>query len=369
MYTEEHLYSIALRRCKLIGDIHFHQLVKIVGSAKEVWKQAQKKFKDFEEVKGKKLTDIGNMEHLKFAEKELQFCEKNKVNILLRHQHTFPFLLEQCEDAPAILYQKGSFPPVPKYISLVGTRKITPYGKDFLQDFFQEAKSQSFVSVSGLALGADTHVHRQSLKHRIPTIAVLAHGFQTLYPAKNRKLSEEIVEQGGTLITEFNSAQKPDREHFIQRNRVVAGLSSATIVVESAYAGGSISTATFANHYNREVFALPGKITDTLSQGCNQLIFANKARTIIHPKSLMKELQFPSNEPTVGKLFTEEVQPQSVPLHLKPIFEIIFQNPQISLDEMVVKTGFSTQKISGILLELELLGHIRANSGKQFSVI
>lgn len=369
MFTEEHLYSIALRKCKLIGDIHFSQLVKIVGSAQEVWSQSEKGFKDFELLKGKKLADIGNPEHLKFAEKEILFCEKNNVKIALNHQNDFPFLLEQIEDAPAILYMKGELPKLNKFISLVGTRKITHYGKDFLHDFFKEVKPHSFVSVSGLALGTDTLVHQNSLEAKIPTIGVLAHGFHMLYPSQNKSLAQKIINEGGMLITEFNSSQKPDKEHFIQRNRVVAGLATATVIIESPYAGGSISTATFANNYNRDVYALPGKITDICSQGCNKLIFEHKARAIVSIKSLLKELQVNSNENSkIESLFPSENTLNNIPKHLKSIYEIIFHHPNIYLDEIILKTTLSSQQISGFLLELELLGLIRVLSGKQYII-
>ncbi len=368
MYTEEHLYSIALRRCKLIGDIHFNQLVSNIGSAKEVWEQAKRKFRDFEQLKGKKLSDIGNKDHLLFAEKELKFCEENQIKILLRTSENYPFLLEQCEDAPAILYQKGDFPKVGKHIAMVGTRKMTHYGKEFISDFFREVNPKSIISVSGLALGTDTEVHRQSIANKVPTIAVLAHGFHMLYPARNRILAQEIIEKGGCLLTEFNSSHKPDKEHFIQRNRVIAGLSTATIVVETAYKGGSISTATFANNYSRDVFALSGKIMDKFSQGCNKLIFDNKAQIIINIQQLLKEISLDSeSKAQIGDLFAPE-KTTEVPSNLKPIFEIIFKNPKISLDEIIIKTDLPSQEVSGVLLELELLGYIKMLSGKQFTV-
>ena len=151
-----------------------------------------------------------------------------------------------------------------------------------------------------MALGADTEVHQISLANNIPTVGVLAHGFHTLYPSKNKNLSEKILEENGVLFTEFNSTQKPDRENFIQRNRVVAGLSPATIVVETAFGGGSMSTATFAVNYNREVYALPGKISDKYSQGCNQLIFQNKASVISTIPQLIEQLGFTKNTETIG---------------------------------------------------------------------
>ena len=369
MYSEEHLYSIALRECNFIGDINFFKLVRSFGSAKNVWESTKKALSKTDGIGTKTVSDIGNPEHLKFAEKELLFCEKNSIKINLRHQNDLPFLLKECDDAPAILYQKGNFDPSLKTISLVGTRNITAYGKKFIEDFFEEAKSHQFISVSGLALGVDKEVHEQSLKHQIPTIGVLAHGFHTLYPAKNKKISEKIIEENGGLLTEFNSSRKPDRENFIQRNRIVAGISPATIVVETAFGGGSISTATFANNYNRDVFALPGKITDKYSQGCNHLIFQNKATAISTIKDLLDLVGF--NDP---KEKIEELFPHSeISIQLSESQELIYQNiaanPHISLDDLAEKISVASHKILPVILELELLGKVKSFSGRQFLAI
>lgn len=366
MYSEEHLYSIALRECNFIGDINFSKLVRSFGSAKKVWESPKKVLSKTDGIGTKTVSDIGNPAHLKFAEKEIIFCEKNSIKINLRHQNELPFLLKECDDAPAILYQKGIFDTQLHSTSLVGTRNITPYGKKFIEDFFEEAQSHQFISVSGLALGVDKEVHEQSLKYKIPTIGVLAHGFHTFYPSKNRKLSEKIIEENGGLLTEFNSSRKPDRENFIQRNRIVAGISPATIVVETAFGGGSISTATFANTYNRDVFALPGKITDKYSQGCNHLIFQNKATAISTMKDLLDLAGF--NE---KKHITEELFPHSeVTIQLSENQELIYQNiaknPHVSLDELAEKISVASHKLLPVILELELLGKVKSFSGRQF---
>lgn len=172
MYSEEQLYSIALRECKYIGDINFYKLVRSFGSAKQVWETPIQVLSKTMGLGKKTVADIGNPDHLKFAEKELIFCEKNKITINLRHQNQLPHQLKECEDAPAILYQKGAFNPNLKPVSIVGTRNMTSYGKKFIEDFFEESKEHSFISVSGLALGVDKEVHEQSLKHNIPTLAV-----------------------------------------------------------------------------------------------------------------------------------------------------------------------------------------------------
>ena len=296
----------------------------------------------------------------------MKFCEDNGIKINLRHLGDLPQLLDECEDAPAILYQKGNFDPSLKPISLVGTRNITSYGRHFVHDFLEHNKTKNIVTISGLALGVDTEVHESSLKNNIPTIAVLAHGFHTLYPSKNKKLSEKILEENGVLFTEFNSSQKPDRENFIQRNRIIAGLSPATIVVETAFGGGSISTATFANNYNREVYALPGRISDKYSQGCNHLIFQNKAAAISTINSLSEQLGFQSDNLKIGELFPTSEIKFLLPENQLAIRNILDKNTPISLDEISEKLEIPSYKILPDLLQMEISGYIKALSGRQY---
>ncbi|MDR6921191.1 MULTISPECIES: DNA-processing protein DprA [Chryseobacterium] len=369
MISDEHLYTIALRECSLIGDILFHRLIQTFGSAEEAWKRAKKEYSKTEGLGRKTVSDIGNKEHLEFAEQELKFCEKNGVQIRLRHLNETPSLLNECPDAPAILYQKGSFDENAPKISIVGTRNMTSYGKQFIQDFFEATQSSKYISVSGLALGVDKEVHEQSVHHKIPTIAVLAHGFHTLYPSKNKKLSEKILQEGGALLTEFNSSRKPDRENFIQRNRIIAGLSPVTIVVETAFGGGSISTVSFANDYNREVFALPGKITDPYSQGCNQLISQNKAATISMVRELIDSLGINNPREKMEELFPYSETITQLSDNQQIVYQSIKENPQITLDDLAQKISISSYKILPVILELELLGKVKSFSGRQFTAI
>ncbi|WP_353147557.1 DNA-processing protein DprA [Chryseobacterium sp.] len=369
MIPEEYFYSIALRECSQIGDINFYKLVRTFGSAQEAWKRAKKEYRKIEGLGQKTVADIGNKEHLDFAEKELQYCEKNNIRIKARHLNELPPLLSECMDAPAILYQKGNDEYAVPTISIVGTRNMTGYGRQFIEDFFDATQSSQFISVSGLALGIDKEVHEKSIQYRKPTIAVLAHGFQFLYPAKNRKLSERILQEGGCLITEFNSSRKPDRENFIQRNRIVAGISPSTLVIETGFGGGSISTASFANDYNRDVFALPGKITDPYSQGCNQLIFHNKATAISTVKDLVNILGFNHPKEKIEELFPFHEPPIQMTENQNLIYQFIKENPQISLDDLSQETAISPYKILPIILELELLGKVKSFSGRQFIAI
>lgn len=369
MISEEYFYAVALRECSQIGDINFHKLVRTFGSAHEAWKNAKKEYKKLDGIGPKTVYDIGNPTHLKFAEEELKFCEKNNIQIKLRHLHEIPVLLNECSDAPAILYQKGDLHESLQKISIVGTRNMTSYGKQFIEDFFKASQSSQYVSVSGLALGVDKEVHEQSVRSQKPTIAVLAHGFQYLYPAKNRKLSDKILQEGGALVTEFSSSRKPDRENFIQRNRIVAGMSPSTIVVETGFGGGSVSTAAFANDYNRDVFALPGKITDLQSQGCNQLIFHNKATAISTVKDLISMLGFHKPQEKIEELFPYSETAIQFTDNQNIIYQAIKENPQISLDDLTHEIKIPSHKILPIILELELLGKVKSFSGRQFIAI
>lgn len=369
MFSEEHLYSLALRRCVGIGNVNFRKIVKVVGSAQAVWELSKSDLKAFPMVEQRMLADIGNEEHLKYAEKELYFCEENNIKILLNHLGELPFLLDKCNDAPAILYQKGIIDSNRKPISIVGTRNSTLYGKDFINRFLEEIRNMNIVTVSGLALGTDGEVHLRSLEKNIPTIAVLAHGFHTIYPAKHKYLSENILESNGALLSEYSSNIRPDRELFIQRNRIIAGLSSVTLVIETAFGGGSVSTVGFANQYNRDVYALPGRINDKYSQGCNQLIYNNKAAAISTIKDLMEDLYCFEESSYVGQLFpTEKLLP---PLNeqQKKAYEIIAQNPNINLDDLSEKLELLPFQLLPVLLELEILGCIRSFSGRQFAIV
>ncbi|RQP14567.1 MAG: DNA-protecting protein DprA [Chryseobacterium sp.] len=365
--SEEILYSIALRKSPLIGDINFRKLIQLAGSAKEAWHLRKDLLMKADGIGAQIVKELGNDDYLTFAEKELQYCEKNNIRIRLRHLNELPNLLSECEDAPAVLYQKGNWDETRTNLSVVGTRNATAYGRSFITELCAELKGKPVTVVSGLALGTDGHAHAEALQNRLPTVAVLAHGFHRLYPAKHRALAERILADNGALLTEFNSSQDPNPENFIRRNRIVAGLSPITVVTESAYGGGSISTAGFANQYNREVFALPGKITDRYSQGCNMLIALHKARIIVSRQDVIDELQ-PELTPQVGSLFSPKEIPAKLTEEQELLFCAIRENDGIQLDDLAVHTALPTHKLMPLLLQLEMDGHIRTLSGRQYQV-
>lgn len=366
MNDEEHLYAIALRASPLVGDVNFMKLIEATGSAKETWHLSQKLLKQIPGIGDKISKSIGDEDLLRFAEKELNFCQKNNIQIKLRHRNELPKLLSECEDAPAILYQKGNFDESLMPVSIVGTRNMTAYGKAFIEEFLEVLKGKNVLIVSGLALGTDGCAHQEALKNGLSTIGVLAHGLHTVYPSQHKKLAHEMLETGGALLSEFNSSDKPDREHFLQRNRIVAGFSPITIVVETAFGGGSMSTVSYANDYNREVYALPGRINDKYSQGCNLIISQNKAKIINNFNDILDELGIGQPKMKVGNLFESKVV--KLNKELQPVYDCIAKNGQISLDDLSEKLDIAPYKLLPILLDLELKSHIKALSGKQYCV-
>lgn len=367
MFQEEVLYSIALRATPHIGDVNFMKLIEAAGSAKEAWLLSKKLLKEIPGFGSRIIKDIGNEEFLKFAENELNFCEKNNIKILLRHHNQLPKLLSQCDDAPAILYQKGEYDENLIPVSIVGTRNMTPYGKAFIEELMALLKDKNLLIVSGLALGTDGCAHTEALKNNISTVGVLAHGLHLLYPSQHKKLAKEMLERGGAILSEFTSNERPDREHFLQRNRIVAGFSGLTIVVETAFGGGSMSTVSYANSYNREVYALPGKISDPYSQGCNLIISQNKARIISKYQDILDELGLNREKTNIPSLF----EPEMITLNqeAQPIYDCIAKNKQISLDDLSEKLEIPPFKLLPILLDLELKSYIKAHSGKQYSIV
>ena len=266
-----------------------------------------------------------------------------------------------------MLYQKGDFNENLKLISIVGTRKMTAYGKKFIEELCEVLRDKNVLIVSGLALGTDGYAHQQALNHNIPTVGVLAHGLHMIYPAVHEKMSKDILENGGALLSEFNSIAKPDREHFLQRNRIVAGISQFTIVVETAFGGGSMSTVSYANQYNREVLALSGRFGDKYSQGCNMIIAQNKAKILASFQDVLDELG--DNYPSVKQPQLFEPKEIEVEERLKPAYQFIAENSPISLDDLSLKLEMPPFKLLPILLDLELLGYIKALSGKQYAVV
>jgi DNA processing protein len=261
-----------------------------------------------------------------------------------------------------LLYTKGQSVEQRQMISMVGTRNISAYGKKFIEDFVAYLADKPVCIVSGLALGVDAHAHQMALQHGLPTIGVLAYGFKQFYPAKNKLLSEQMIAQGGQLITEFPPSHQIVREQFIRRNRIIAGLSKLTVVVETAYGGGSISTVNFANQYNREVYALPGRFNDKYSQGCNQLINQNKARILTDFSQIIDDLGI-NQTPKMGSLF--DLPPDLTP-EQNTIYNLLKAQNLVPLEDLIESSQLGMAQTMAVLLQLEMLDLVKPNSKKEY---
>ena len=274
----------------------------------------------------------------------------------------------ECADSPLVLYYKGNADLNAKHIlSIVGTRHITPYGQELTEKFIEELSGlfPDTLIVSGLAYGVDVMAHKCALKQQMATVGILAHGLDRIYPPAHRSTAIEMLEQGG-LLTDFPSGTEPERANFLKRNRIIAGLSDATIVVESASKGGSLVTADLAFNYNREVYAFPGRLNDRYSAGCNQLIHKKKAEIITSVADIVDDLGWTQSSPAPtyrqAELF-EEVSPE-----VRKVVDCLLQVKELHINQMAKQTGMSVQELSNILFELEMDGRIRTLPGDMYSL-
>ena len=273
----ELLYEIALTFVPNIGSIQAKILMEHFGSAHDIFKAKQHSLETIENIGTIRASSIKHFTDFSLAEEEIKFIEKYAVTPLFLNHPGYPKRLLNCYDPPTILYYKGNADlNTERIVAVIGTRNNSAYGKEVTEKLIAALQQANILVVSGMALGIDVTAHKAALENNLPTVGVLAHGLQTIYPALHKNLARDMVMKGG-LLTEFTHDTKPDKHNFPRRNRIVAGMADATIVVETAIKGGSMITAELAGSYNRDVFAVPGKTTDTKSGGCNYLIQNNKA--------------------------------------------------------------------------------------------
>ena len=360
---DQKLYEIALTLVAGIGDVVGKKLVAYCGGAEAVFCENKKALTAVPWITENVVKGIMSQQVMKRAEEEMRFIEKNGIKPLFYLDQEYPKRLQHCHDSPMMLYYKGNADlNVAKVVGVVGTRNITEYGKFVAESIIEDLSSDNILIISGLAYGVDAVAHRAALKYDLATVGVLGHGMQTIYPAENRKLSSKMLEKGGVL-TEFVSGTKPDRENFPQRNRIVAGMVDCLLVVESALKGGAMITAEFANSYDREVFALPGRIGDIYSEGCNRLIKTNKANLITNATDLRYIMRWDIDTKTIPKQmrmfrdFSEEE---------KKVMEMFEKDKIINLDDIIEGTELSPSKIASVLLSLEFDGILTALPGKRY---
>ncbi|NOQ23977.1 MAG: DNA-protecting protein DprA [Bacteroidales bacterium] len=369
MINDDLKYKIALSLIPKVGHITAKKLVSYVGSFEGVFKESKKNLIKISGIGSVLANSIVNSNAVSKAEEEIDFIKKNKIAPIFYLDKQYPERLKHCEDAPVLIYTLGDMDlNSQKVISIVGTRKATTEGVAFCKKLIKDLKEREHnpIIVSGLAYGIDAVAHQAALDNGMKTIAVLGHGLDIIYPASHKKLARDIVNQG-MLITDFASKSIRDKNNFIKRNRIIAGLSDATVVIESGEKGGSLVTADIANSYNRDVFAVPGRVSDPYSKGCNSLIKANKAAMLTSIEDLEYMLGW---EP--GKKDKDAVQRNlfvSLTNEEKIITEILKEFSELPIDLLCLKSNMSTSKVSPVLLNLEFMGVVKTLPGKKYQLI
>ncbi|HEU4471324.1 MAG TPA: DNA-processing protein DprA [Flavisolibacter sp.] len=360
----ELFYRLALCLVPQIGDVQARILVQQLGSATAVFKCKTRELEKIEGIGAMRAQSIHAFRNFAQAEAELQFISKNGVQPLFFTDEAYPRRLLHCPDAPALLFYKGKADlNASRMVAMVGTRSLTGYGKKMAESLVSSLAGFKVTIVSGLALGIDATAHRAAIDNKLPTIGVVAHGLDKIYPSDHVALARQVTESGG-LLSEFFSGTKPDRHHFPLRNRIVAGMTDATIVVETHVKGGSMITAKLANEYNRDVFAVPGRTNDKLSSGCNHLIQHNKAVLLCNGEQLAAMMGWTENERPVHKkqkaLFIELNEEE------KRIVAFLEGNHSVHIDEINFGCGLSGSTIAAALLNLEIHGVIEGLPGKLY---
>ncbi|MBS1496534.1 MAG: DNA-protecting protein DprA [Bacteroidetes bacterium] len=363
--NNDFLYQLALTQIPKIGDARAKALLNEFGTAEAVFKASQKKLEHIENIGSLIAKNIKSFNDFSACEKEIQFIEKYKITPLFILDNKYPQRLLQCYDSPIMLYYKGTADlNTSKIVSIVGTRNHTDYGKNICEKLMEELQDENILVVSGLAFGIDTIAHKAALKNKLQTVGVLAHGLDRIYPKQNTSLAKEMAEHGG-LLTDFISGTNPDKQNFPKRNRIVAGICDALIVIESSKKGGSLITAELANGYNKDVCALPGRANDTKSEGCNYLIKTNKASLLTNAADLLQLMGWHDKKPQVKKqreLFIE-LQPDE-----KIIFDILQTKETTQIDELYFKSGLSSSTVASALLMLEMQGIVLSLPGKVYKL-
>lgn len=360
----ELLYTIALTQLDGVGYYNAKKIVDYFGSASDFFESPYESL-SIDRITKKVFDKANLMSAIELAKGELDFIEKNKISTYVLSDELYPSRLKQCPDAPVILYGKGKVNlNSKKVISIVGTRKITAYGKTIVKELVEKLP-EDVVVVSGLAYGVDIEAHKLALETNKSTVAVLAHGLDRIYPSVHSGYAKEMLNNGG-LLTDFISGTIPNRENFPKRNRIVAGISEATIVVESSKKGGSLITANVAHSYDRDVFAYPGKSTDINSVGCNFLIKSQKAQLVESAEDILRYLNWDSVSTTKT---TQIKMPVGLNINEEKVYNYLSNNGKTNFDKLSFELNIPSFKLSPILLNMEFSGWLQALPGKNFELL
>lgn len=366
MLENDLFYLLALQRIEGVGDIMAKKLLTHLGNAEAIFKEKSAHLSKIDGVGSVLLQNLKNKTVFEKASQELEFIGSNDINVAYFQDENYPERLKHCIDGPVLLFTAGNINLKNKrIISIVGTRQITSYGTEFCRKLIEDLAALDPIIVSGFAYGVDIVAHQCAMEKNLQTIGVLAHGLNQIYPKTHKKYVAKM-EQNGGFMTEFWSSSNPDKENFVRRNRIVAGMTEATIVIESADRGGSLITANIANDYNRDVFAVPGRITDKYSQGCNNLIKTQKANLLTSAADLIYILNWDIEtklKPVQKQLFV------SLDADEQKVYDYLLKTGKELMDIIALRCDFPIHKISGMLLNMELKGVIRPLPGKLFEAI
>lgn len=362
--TNDLLYKLALTTIPNIGAVQAKILLQHYDVA-DIFKARKSDLEKIEGIGTIRATSIRNFKNFEKAEEELRFIEKFRITPLFITDDDYPKRLLNCYDSPTLLYYKGTADlNASKIIAVIGTRTHTDYSKKIIDKFIQELSVQNVLVASGMAFGVDAIAHKAAIKNNLPTVGVLGHGLDQIYPQDHSGLAKDMLKNGGGLLTEFRSKTKPDKHNFPTRNRIVAGMSDATIVIESGLKGGSMVTAELANGYNKDVFAFPGKITDSKSAGCNYLIKSNKAMLLTDAQELIEMMGW--EERKKSKLKSQKEIFIELSKDEKIIIEILKEKDSAHIDEVNLRSGLSSSAIAAAILNLELQNIVLGLPGKMY---
>lgn len=362
------IYQLALTEVPNIGCVQAKILVQHIGEAEKIFKARQSTLEKIEGIGTVRAKSITAFTDFSSGEEEIKFIEKFKIKPLFITDKNYPQRLLNCYDSPTLLYYKGVADlNASKIVAIVGTRSHTDYSKKMTDKLVQELSAQNILIVSGMAFGVDAIAHKAALKNNLPTVGVLGHGLDQIYPTDHAGLAKDIVKYNGGLLTEFRSKTKPDKHNFPARNRIVAGMSDATIVIESGIKGGSMITAELANGYNKDVFAFPGKVTDNKSAGCNYLIKSNKAILLTDALELIEIMGWEEKSRKSGVRSQREIFIE-LSKEEKIIIDILNEKETVHIDEINLRSGLSSSAIAAAILNLELQNVVNGLPGKMYKL-
>jgi len=366
MEPDQLLYTLALQHVPNLGDSTAKKLIRHFGSAEDVFKEKTSSLLKIDGIGKTRISELENPMHLKEAEKELGFIQKNKISVSYFKEDSYPEKLKHCQDSPLLLFSRGNINLNRKRIlSIVGTRQISSHGISFCEQLIEELAPLEPAIISGFAYGTDITAHKAAIKNKLQTVACLAHGLNQIYPKTHKKYMTEMEENGG-FFTDFWSTDTFDRNNFLKRNRIIAGLSEATVVIESAEKGGALVTADIANSYDREVFAVPGRPGDKSSIGCNELIKSQNARVLTSAADIAYMLNWRNNEndlkPVQKKLFIDLGAEEQL------LYDQLQLQGKTELDLLALQCKIPTFKTASLLLSMELKGAVRPLPGKLFEI-